>query len=65
MSRRPYEELQRLVEQERGLVASKTAAHPRGGAFVVALRGKQKGFRSRGPAGCPPPTRWTDRNNET
>jgi hypothetical protein len=53
MSRRPYEEFRRLVEQEGGSVVFEKAGYPKGGAFVITLRGKRKVFRSQGPAVFP------------
>ena len=54
MSRRPYEELQRIVEQEGGQIVFERAGHSKGGAYVVTLQDNQKVFRSQGPAGFPP-----------
>lgn len=53
MKRRPYEELQSIVEQEGGDMVFERAGHSQGGAWVVTLRGKTKVFPSNG-AGFPP-----------
>lgn len=53
MSRRPYEEIQSIVEQEGGEMIYEKAGHGQGGAWVVTLRGKTTVFQSNG-AGFPP-----------
>lgn len=53
MKRRPYEELQTIVEEEGGQMVYEKAGHGQGGAWVVTLRGKTMVFPSNG-AGFPP-----------
>lgn len=52
MKRRPYEELQAIVEQEGGQMVYEKAGHGQGGAWVVTLGGKTSVFPSNG-AGFP------------
>jgi len=53
MKRRPYEEIQSIVEQEGGQMNFEREGHGQGGAWVVTLRGKTTVFQSNG-AGFPP-----------
>ena len=46
MKRRPYEELQRIVEEEGGRMFHEKAGHRQGGAWVVMLNGVTKVFES-------------------
>lgn len=54
MNRRPYEELQRIVEQEGGRIVCERAGQPKGDASGATLQGNQKAFRLQGPAEFPP-----------
>jgi hypothetical protein len=53
MKRRPYEELQAIIEQQGGQMVYEKAGHGQGGAWVVTLHGKAVVFSSNG-AGFPP-----------
>ena len=46
MKRRPYEELQQIVEQEGGKMFYERGGHGLGGAWVVHLRGITQVFES-------------------
>jgi hypothetical protein len=46
MKRRPYEELQRIVEQEGGRMFHERGGHGLGGAWVVELWGLTQVFKS-------------------
>lgn len=74
MTRRPYEELRAIIEQEGGHMVHERSGHGPGGAWVVTLRGKTTVFQSNG-AGFPPmdrlyvpeakePSHWSDYSNE-
>lgn len=51
--RRPYEELQQIVEHEGGEMHLEREGRPQGGAWVITLRGRTTVFPSNG-AGFPP-----------